>query len=125
MESLTYDLCVPTAFVYKRHLKPAETEMTTVSTRLNNETIVIYDDMIRTGSSLMNAARAYRAAGAGDIAAVATHGVFPEGTLQRVLASGLFTRIACTNSHPNALRSEALLIRSTAPLFVPFLRRTR
>lgn len=125
VESLAYDLCVPAAFVYKRRLGPAETEVTAVSTRLNGETVVIYDDMIRTGNSLMNAARAYRGAGAGDIAAVATHGVFPEGALERLQASGLFTRIACTNSHPNALRSDALLIRSTAALFVPFLRRTR
>src|SRR5229473_791330 len=62
VESLAYDLCVPAAFVYKRRLGPTETEVTAVSTRLKGETVVIYDDMIRTGSSLLNAARAYREA---------------------------------------------------------------
>ncbi len=127
VESLAYDLCVPAAFVYKRRLGPTETEVTAVSTRLNGETVVIYDDMIRTGTSLMNAARAYRDSGAGSIAAVATHGVFPDTALQRILDSGLFTGIACTDSHARveSLRCENLTVRSVAPLFVPFLRQTR
>jgi ribose-phosphate pyrophosphokinase len=126
VESLAYDLCVPAAFVYKRRLGPSDTEVTAVSTRLSGETVVIYDDMIRTGGSLLNAARAYRAAGAGTIAAVATHGVFPGDALERLLASGLFARIAVTNSHSRvqALRAERLTVRSAAPLFLPFLRRT-
>jgi ribose-phosphate pyrophosphokinase len=126
VESLAYDLCVPAAFVYKRRSGPSSTEVTAVSTRLNGEAVVIYDDMIRTGSSLLNAARAYRAAGAGRIAAVATHGIFPDDALLRLLDSGLFTYLGCTDSHPNAarLRSEHLIVRSVASLFLPFLRKT-
>ena len=92
--------------------------------KLGGETVIIYDDMIRTGTSLMNAARAYRDAGAGRIAAICTHGVFPGDALARLRESGLFAQIACTNSHPNALTLD-VTIRSVAPLFVPFLRRTQ
>src|SRR5436190_22663145 len=77
IESLANDLGVPAAFVFKRRTGPSSTEVTAVSTQLAGETVVIYDDMIRTGGSLMGAARAYRDAGAGRIAAIATHGVFP------------------------------------------------
>ncbi|MEO8036102.1 MAG: ribose-phosphate diphosphokinase [Acidobacteriota bacterium] len=124
VESLANDLDVPAAFVYKRRLGPEHTEVTAVSRRFDGETVVIYDDMIRTGSSLMNAARAYLQAGAGRIAAVATHGVFPGDALQRIAASGLFFAIACTDSHSNAqrVRSELLIVRSAAPLFVPFVK---
>jgi ribose-phosphate pyrophosphokinase len=124
IESLANDLGVPAAFVYKRRTGPSSTEVTAVSTQLAGETVVIYDDMIRTGGSLMNAARAYRDAGAGRIAAVATHGVFPGDALARVRDSGLFSAIACTDSHPRAvaLRGEGLIVRSAAELFLPFLR---
>lgn len=126
VESLANDLGVPAAFVFKRRRGPAETEVTAVSTRLAGEKVVIYDDMIRTGGSLINAARAYRDAGAGSVAAVATHGVFTGDALKRIRDTGLFTAIATTDSHPNArkLESEGLIVRSIAPLFVPCLRRT-
>ena len=124
VESLANSLGVPAAFVYKRRLGPEETEVTAVSTRLDGETVVIYDDMIRTGSSLMNAARAYRDAGAGRLIAIATHGVFPHGAYQTIQSSRLFDAIACTDSHPNALqlRERGLIVRPVAELFCRYLR---
>ena len=126
VESLANDLGVQPAFVYKRRVSGEETEVTAISTKLRGETVVIYDDMIRTGSSLMNAARAYRDAGAGKIIAIATHGVFPGESLQRIRESGLFTAMACTDSHPNALALAGpdLIVRSAAALFIPRLRRS-
>lgn len=126
VESLANGLGVPAAFVFKRRRGPEETEVTAVSTRLAGESVVIYDDMIRTGGSLINAARAYRDAGAGSVAAVATHGVFTGDALKKIRDTGLFTAIACTDSHPNARRLEkdGLIVRSIAPLFVPCLRKT-
>jgi ribose-phosphate pyrophosphokinase len=126
VESLANDLGVPAAFVYKRRLSAHDTEVTAVSTRLDGETVIIYDDMIRTGGSLMNAARAYRDAGAGRIAALATHGVFPGDALDRILESGLFFAIGCTDSHPRArmVGRGRILVKPCASLFLPFLRRS-
>jgi ribose-phosphate pyrophosphokinase len=124
VESLASDLAVDAAFVYKRRLSAEETEVTAVSARLSGETVVIYDDMIRTGGSLLNAARAYRDAGAGRIKALATHGVFPNGAFDRLQASGLFDAIATTDSHPRAreLASQGLIVRPVAELFCRYLR---
>ncbi|HEX2061922.1 MAG TPA: ribose-phosphate diphosphokinase [Thermoanaerobaculia bacterium] len=122
VQSLANDLGVPAAFVFKRRISGEETQVTAVSTALDGETVVIYDDMIRTGSSLINAARAYREAGAGRIIAIATHGVFPGDAAERIMASGLFSAIAVTNSHPNAGRA-GVIVRSVAPLFLPYLPR--
>jgi ribose-phosphate pyrophosphokinase len=64
--------------------------------------VVIYDDMIRTGGSLIGAATAYREAGASSFSIVATHGVLPGDALSRLHESGLFERIICTDTHPRA-----------------------
>jgi ribose-phosphate pyrophosphokinase len=85
---------------------------------------VIYDDMIRTGSSLLSAARAYLDAGASSVAAVASHGVFPGNALERIAASGLLTHIFVSDSHPRAreLAHPMLTVQSVAPVFAGFLR---
>jgi ribose-phosphate pyrophosphokinase len=124
VESLARDLGVAAAFVYKRRHGPVSTDVTAVSTQLRGETVIVYDDMIRTGTSLMNAARAYREAGAGKLIAIATHGVFPGDAFARIRDSGLFAAIATTNSHPRAaqLVRDGLIVRSCAELFAPHLR---
>lgn len=124
IESLANDLGVPAAFVYKRRLGPEETEVAAISTRLKGETVVIYDDMIRTGGSLMSAARAYREAGAGRLVAIATHGVFPGNAFDNIQASKLFDAIACTDSHPHALalQERGLIVKPVAELFCRYLK---
>lgn len=62
----------------------------------------MYDDMIRTGGSLLQAAKAYKEAGAAEIYVLATHGVLPEGALNKLKISGLIEKIVVTNTHPNA-----------------------
>jgi ribose-phosphate pyrophosphokinase len=124
VETLANDLGVPAAFVYKRRLGPESTEVTAVSTSLKGETVVIYDDMIRTGTSLLSAARAYRDAGAGRLIAIATHGVFPGDAFEKIESSKLFDAIACTDSHPRALalKDRGLIVRPVAELFCRYLR---
>ncbi|MBC7974638.1 MAG: ribose-phosphate pyrophosphokinase [Myxococcales bacterium] len=122
VESLANDLNVAAAFVYKRRHDDA-TEVTGVSAQVQGKHVVIYDDMIRTGGSLLNAARAYRDAGAGAIDAIATHGLFPADSLAKLEASGLFGRIVVTDSHPRAvaLQSTFLEVESTASLLAEHL----
>lgn len=127
VESLANDLHVPASFVFKRRLDGSTTQVTAVSAQVKDKAVVIYDDMIRTGGSLVSAARAYLDAGARSIAAICTHGVFPGDALARLGKTGLFTRIVCTDSHPRAreLASDFLSVRSVAPLFADALRAER
>ncbi|HVV84187.1 MAG TPA: ribose-phosphate diphosphokinase [Kofleriaceae bacterium] len=127
VESLANDLGVPAAFVYKRRLSGSETEVTGVSAQVAGKRVVIYDDMIRTGGSLISAARAYREAGAASIDAIATHGLFPGDSLAKLEATGLFGHLVVTDSHPRALghRGDFLQVESTAPLLVEHLRNNR
>lgn len=124
VESLANDLGVPAAVVLKRRLSPGKTEVAAMNADVDGKKVVIYDDMIRTGESLIRAAEAYRHAGASDIAALATHGVFPGDAFRRLTGSGLFSAIATTDSHPRALelKSEGLIVLPAAPAFAPHLR---
>jgi ribose-phosphate pyrophosphokinase len=118
VESLANELGVPASFVIKRRLSGDRTEVAAVSAHVKDRKVVVYDDMIRTGGSLMGAARAYLDAGASEVTAIATHGLFPGDALDRIRQSGLFTKVVCTDSHPNAvaLEDDFLEVRSVAPL---------
>ncbi|MBI5494478.1 MAG: ribose-phosphate pyrophosphokinase [Deltaproteobacteria bacterium] len=102
VESLANDLGVPSSFILKRRLSGTRTEVVGLSHTVGGGRVVIYDDMIRTGGSLLGAARAYLDAGATEVVTVATHGLFPGDSLARIRASGLVKRILVTDSHPAA-----------------------
>ncbi len=123
VESLANDLHVEPAFVYKRRVDGSSTEVTGVSAQVAGRHVVIYDDMIRTGGSLLGAAAAYQEAGAVRIDAIATHGLFPGDSLTRIRDSGLLGRIIVTDSHPRAvaLASDFLQVESTATLLTEHL----
>lgn len=118
VESLATDMHVDASFVFKRRDSAGAPRVTAVSAHVEGEHVIIYDDMIRTGSSLINAARAYKDAGAARISAIATHGLFPTDALHRIADSGLFDALVTTDSHPRALQLEHPLLRveSIAPL---------
>jgi ribose-phosphate pyrophosphokinase len=123
VESLANDLHVEPAFVYKRRLTGSSTEVTGVSAQIAGRRVVIYDDMIRTGGSLLGAAAAYKDAGAVSIDAIATHGLFPGDSLTKIRESGLLGRIVVTDSHPRAvaLADDFLHVDSTATLLTEHL----
>lgn len=106
VESLANDLQVKAAFVFKRRMSGEETEITAISADVKGKDVIIYDDMIRTGGSLINAAAAYKDAGAEKVFAITTHGLFTNNALTKIKASGLFEGVICTDSHPNAIALE-------------------
>jgi ribose-phosphate pyrophosphokinase len=105
VESLANDMDVQAAFVLKRRIDGSHTEVTSISREVHDQYVIIYDDMIRTGGSLIGAARAYQQAGARQIASITTHGLFTGDGLKRIRESGLFTGVVCTDSHPNAIQN--------------------
>ncbi len=127
VQSLANALGMPASFVFKRRTSGSETEITAVSAQVEGRRVVIYDDMIRTGGSLVSAARAYQGAGATSIAAVATHGVFPADALDRIRKSGLFAGVATTDTHPRALALAGgfLSVHSIAGLLAAHLTASR
>lgn len=123
VESLANDLQVDAAFVFKRRLSESETEVTALAADVEGRSVVIYDDMIRTGGSLVSAARSYRDAGAREVFAVCTHGVFANDSLSTIESSGALEGIACTDTRPgvHALAGDFLRVYSVANLIAHHL----
>lgn len=124
VESLANDLLVDAAFVFKRRLSDTQTEVTALAADVEERAVVIYDDMIRTGGSLISAARSYKDAGASDVYAVCTHGVFANGALEKLRDSGVFEGIACTNTRPHVqvlADGDFLRVYSVADLIAQYL----
>ena len=123
VESLARDMGVAPAFAYKERVDGATTISLGVSGPVAGRFIVIYDDMVRTGSSLLNAARAYLSAGATGIAVVSTHALFPGDALEKIKASGLIKEMVVTDSHPRSrsLECDFLKVESCAELFLPYI----
>lgn len=126
VQSLAQDLGVEPAFIYKRRdSTTGQLALTGINADVRGQPVMIYDDMIRTGSSLLQAGRAYLAAGATEVHAIASHVVLPEASLAKLQASGVFKSISGTDSHPGSLKLSAdpAAVSSIAPLLVGALGR--
>jgi ribose-phosphate pyrophosphokinase len=116
VQSLARDLRVEPAFVYKRRDPTSGgTSVTGVNADVKGREVVVYDDMIRTGTSLVQAGRAYLAAGASRVHAIASHLVLPGDAIDKIRASGVFTSIMGTDSHPGSRKLPAEDVVSIAP----------
>lgn len=118
VESLANDMGVNAAFVLKRRIKGDQTEVSAINADVEGKDVVIYDDMIRSGGSIINAAKTYKDAGANKIYVITTHGIFVGNGLQKLKDCGLIEKVICTDTHKNvnALNDEFLEIRSIAEL---------
>ncbi|WP_194775949.1 ribose-phosphate diphosphokinase [Pararhodonellum marinum] len=120
VESLANAMGVNAAFVFKRRISGTATEVTSISADVKGRDVVIYDDMVRTGGSLINAAFAYKEAGAQKIITITTHGLFSDDAITKIQESGIIEKVITTNSHPNSLHLDENLVRveSIGPLIV-------
>lgn len=124
VESLANEMHVGMSFVFKQRFSGAETKVKAVQALVEGRKVIIYDDMIRTGGSLLSAAQAYLDSGAQEVHAVATHGIFPGQALSKIQNSGLIRSLAVTDSHPRALelKNDYLKVHTIAPLLVEHLK---
>ena len=118
VESLANDAGVGAAFVLKRRRSGDQTEVSAVNADVQGRTVIIYDDMIRSGGSIINAARVYQGAGAERIIVITTHGLFINDGLRALKDCGLIERVICTDTHPRTqtIQDDFLEVRSVAPL---------
>lgn len=88
---------------------------------VKNKTVIIIDDLISTGTTLLRAATACRRHGATEVFAAATHGVFVDAS-DEVLANEALDKVVVTNTiAPFRLVSKSarakLEVLDAAPLF--------
>lgn len=120
VESLALDMNMKSAFVYKQRLSGSETLITGVNADVKDKSVIIYDDMIRTGGSLISAAKAYQTAGAKEIIAITSHGLFTNNAMKRIEDCGLFSKVISSNTHPNSLLQNSKLLHVKSVVSVIF-----
>jgi ribose-phosphate pyrophosphokinase len=89
VESLANDMHVNAAFVLKRRLQGDKTEVNAVNADVEGKNVIIYDDMIRSGGSIINAAKTYKNAGANKIFVITSHGLFVNNGLEKIKNSNM------------------------------------
>lgn len=124
VESLANDLQVSSAFVYKQRNSGSETIIKGVNADVSGRKVIIYDDMIRTGGSLMQAAQAYADAGATEVFAVCTHGLFTDHAIAKIKKQGIIRQLVCINTHPACFNApdDFLVVKSVAPIIFEALK---
>lgn len=118
VESLANDIGVNAAFIFKRRITGSETQVAGINADVKGRNVIIYDDMIRTGGSLIGAAKAYKEAGARDISVITTHGLFIGDSIKKLKDSGVIKEVICTDTHPNAvkIKDDFLKVKTVGPL---------
>jgi ribose-phosphate pyrophosphokinase len=113
------------AIIDKRRARANESEVMHLIGDVKDRECIIVDDLIDTGGTLCNAARAVMDKGAKRVVACATHGVFSGPALQRINESPL-DEVVVTNSIPPPLdgkRSKKIKYLSIARLLAEAIRR--
>ena len=114
------------AVCHKRRGRTGEVSVNRITGDVAGRACVIIDDMITTGATIAESARALRDAGAlADITVAATHPVLTRGALERIAAAGV-RRVFVTDTIPTAAGAVAGLdvrVVSVAPLLAEAIRR--
>ncbi len=112
------------AIVDKRRDSPESTAVMHILGEVKGKTCVLVDDLIATGSSLVEAAEALRRSGAGEIYACVTHAVLSGPARDRLQRSCL-KELIVTNTIPvpPERRSAKVTALSVAPLLSEAIRR--
>lgn len=101
----------------KTRISGSEVRIEPADTDCRGKSVLIVDDMISTGGTIIAAAQALREAGATNVYVACTHGVFVNNAIERLTGSSLDTLLCC-----NTLENEVSHI-SVAPIIASALSR--
>jgi len=111
IEKMGNQLGIQTAYIMKKRISGSETVVESLNADVQGKNVIIFDDMIRSGSSIIKAAEAYKRAGANDIYVVVVHGIFVNGAIEKMQSCGYIKRVLCTNSHINSLKYQSDFVK--------------
>jgi ribose-phosphate pyrophosphokinase len=118
-------LGVPVAAGAKQRFSDDRVVINTIIGEVEGRAIIVLDDEIARGSTLMELLQRLRERGAGDIRVACTHGLFSDGALARLDRQPDVLEIVCTNTVP--ITKDKLMpklrVLSIAPAFAEAMRR--
>ncbi|MBL01171.1 MAG: ribose-phosphate pyrophosphokinase [Chloroflexi bacterium] len=117
---------VPLAIVEKRRLgNDDQVQSLNVIGEVASKNIILFDDEISSGGTMIAAAEAIHKAGAKDIYAVATHGVLPGDSAVKLVKNSYIKEFVVTDTVPISAtkQHEKIKVISIAPLLGEAIRR--
>jgi ribose-phosphate pyrophosphokinase len=99
------------AIVDKRRERPGESEVMNIIGNVTGKDCLLYDDIVDSGGTLINAAEALMGNGATSVTAYITHGVLTGGAVARVTASKLKELVITDSIQPTQAVVDAHNIR--------------
>ncbi|MDD2334368.1 MAG: ribose-phosphate diphosphokinase, partial [Mesotoga sp.] len=117
-------LGVPLAILDKRRPKDNVAEMVHIIGDVEGKTAIIFDDIIDTGRSLVEAAKMLKSNGAKKIYACATHGVL-SGEATKIIAESEIEKVFITDTIYHEDLPDNIMVLSIAPLLAEALTRVR
>jgi len=100
VDSFASTFHAPIAFIRKQRNFEDTRVVGTPIGDVAGKTVIIYDDMTRSGKTLINAAESYLSAGAKQVMAVLSHFALNNDSIIDVLEKSCISLIISTNSHP-------------------------
>lgn len=122
--ALAEHLGKPLAIIAKRRPEPGKVDIMEIIGEVENRIAVMIDDIVDSGSSVIQGAEALLKRGASDIIVTCTHAVFSGNATER-LQDGPVSRVICTDTIPIEPRKRfpKLTVLSAAPLLGEAIRR--
>lgn len=111
------------AIIIKERLDGRRTRVTgMIGASVMGRTALLVDDIVSTGGSLLNAAKALKRQGAESVVAAATHGVLCGSAIEQVASSLYLDRLYVTDSLPARTHTEKIRRITIAPLLAAAVR---
>lgn len=95
------------AIINKKRLSGTQTEASQIIGNVNGKNILMFDDMISTAGTVVNAARLVKDSGAKDITVAATHALLSDPAIDR-LSDDIITSVVCTDTIPSGNRPDVI-----------------
>lgn len=115
---------VPLAIIDKRRPKANVCEIMNIIGDVKDKRVVLVDDLIDTGGTIINAVKALMEIGAKEVYACCTHGVLSGPAIERIAASDMKELVTLnTLPLPNEKRLDKIKVLSVATIFAEAIER--
>ncbi|WP_281735223.1 ribose-phosphate diphosphokinase [Paradevosia shaoguanensis] len=118
-------LGVPVAAGAKERISDTQVRITALIGEVRNRDVIVLDDEIASGGSIIELLQHLRAHGARSVRIATTHGIFARDAVARIAAEPDILELVCTNTVPIApeKRHPKLTVLSVAPALAEGMRR--
>ena len=121
--ALAKRLGTPVAAGAKERISDTQVQITAIIGDVQGRDVIVVDDEIANGGSMIELMRHLRQHGARTIRIACTHGIFAKDAVERLTSQPDLIELVCTDTMPIAAKSPKLTVLSVAPALAEAMRR--